>query len=116
MADVFLSYASVDRERILPLVEALESQGWSVWWDLRILTGASWDHAIEDALNTAKCIVVVWTRAAVSSEWVRIEASVGREKNILAPVVLDNVPLPLTFKHIQAASLIQWDGSDTFPG
>ncbi len=33
MADVFLSYASQDRERIVPLVKALEADGLSVWWD-----------------------------------------------------------------------------------
>ena len=39
MADIFVSYASEDRDRILLLVEALESQGWSVWWDRELITG-----------------------------------------------------------------------------
>lgn len=115
MADIFLSYSSQDRERVRPLVDAFARQGWTVWWGYRILTGASWDDAIEEALSTAKC-VVVWSRAAVSSEWVRIEASIGRDKNILVPVLLDDVPLPLTFRHIQTASLRDWDGSDSAPG
>ncbi|MCZ6871640.1 MAG: TIR domain-containing protein [Gammaproteobacteria bacterium] len=33
MADIFLSYASEDRERVRPLVAALETGGFSVWWD-----------------------------------------------------------------------------------
>ena len=33
MSDIFLSYASEDRERVRPLAEALSRQGWAVWWD-----------------------------------------------------------------------------------
>ncbi len=36
MADIFLSYASEDRERVIPLVEALQADGFSVWWDRNI--------------------------------------------------------------------------------
>jgi hypothetical protein len=31
MADIFISYASEDRERIIPIVKALEGEGWSVF-------------------------------------------------------------------------------------
>ena len=33
MADIFVSYASDDRDRVQSLVEALEAEGWTVWWD-----------------------------------------------------------------------------------
>jgi hypothetical protein len=33
MADIFISYAKMDRSIIIPLVEGLEEQNWSVWWD-----------------------------------------------------------------------------------
>jgi hypothetical protein len=33
ISDIFLSYASVDRERARLTAGILESQGWSVWWD-----------------------------------------------------------------------------------
>ena len=36
MADVFVSYARTDKERVAPLVSAIEAQGWSVWWDPEI--------------------------------------------------------------------------------
>lgn len=32
MADIFISYATEDRERAKALAEALELRGWSVWW------------------------------------------------------------------------------------
>jgi hypothetical protein len=34
--DVFLSYKAEDRTRLQPLVEALEADGITVWWDAHI--------------------------------------------------------------------------------
>jgi hypothetical protein len=39
MADIFISYARPDRARAKALAEALERNGWSVWWDRGILLG-----------------------------------------------------------------------------
>jgi hypothetical protein len=33
MADVFVSYKAEDRRRVKPLVDALEADGYSIWWD-----------------------------------------------------------------------------------
>ena len=74
MADVFISYASEDRDRVKPFIEALEDAGFSVWWDRRIGLGASFDKAIEVELNAAKAVVVVWSYSSVESDWVRNEA------------------------------------------
>ena len=42
MADIFLSYASEDRERIEPLVTILEAVGWTLWWDRDLIAGPSY--------------------------------------------------------------------------
>ena len=34
MADIFISYKREERARIVPLAQALESLGYTVWWDL----------------------------------------------------------------------------------
>ena len=39
MADVFISYASEDRDRVRPLAEALLSRGFNVWWDRSLSAG-----------------------------------------------------------------------------
>jgi hypothetical protein len=39
MADIFLSYAREDAGRAKILATALESRGWSVWWDRHIPAG-----------------------------------------------------------------------------
>lgn len=99
--DVFVSYAQSDRNRVQPLVTALEDHGWAVWWDTRIRPGTAFDREIESALNAARCIVVVWSPASVDSDWVRAEATEGLERGLLVPFIYDKVRPPLPFRHTQ---------------
>jgi hypothetical protein len=103
--DIFVSYASEDRARVAPLVQRLERFGFSVWWDRDIAHGQNYHLTIEAALDQAKCVVVVWTRDSVRSEWVLNEASAARKRNVLLPVTLDEVEPPLEFRHLQTADL-----------
>jgi hypothetical protein len=89
MSDIFLSYSSEDRERVRPLVRALEWHGWSVWWDRTISPGKTFDQVIDAALEAARCVVVVWSRASVASHWVCTEAEEGRRRERLVPVLID---------------------------
>ena len=75
MTDVFISYASEDRERARTLASSLETKGWSVWWDRRIIAGRTFDQVIEQELETAKCVVVLWSKDSIASEWVKNEAA-----------------------------------------
>jgi hypothetical protein len=110
MTDIFLSYASADRERIRPLASILEQQGWSVWWDRKIPPGKTWHQLIQQAIDEAKCVVVVWSQQSIQSDWVITEAEEGKDRQALIPVLIDNVKAPLAFRRIQAARLIGWNG------
>jgi hypothetical protein len=116
MADIFLSYAKEDRLRVELLVRALEARGWSLWWDTAIPAGKTYDQVIEEALNTARCVVVIWSNESIASRWVRTEADEGANRDILVPVLLDNVKIPLAFRTIQAVDLIGWRGDLPHPG
>jgi len=109
-ADVFLSYSSKDRERVRPIVAALESANLSVWWDREIGAGAVFERQIEEALDNAKCIIVVWSQDAIESDWVRAEAHEGLSRGVLAPVILDDARPPLAFR--QTHHLRLRDGLD----
>ena len=115
MSDIFISYAREDRAEVRPLAEALERQGWSVWWDPAIPTGRRFDRVIDEALAEARCVVVVWTQRSVGKDWVLEEADDGRERDVLMPVLLEKVRPPRGFRRIQAAELFDWDGSDDSP-
>ena len=116
MADIFVSYSNEDRERVIPVVKALEAQGWSVWWDRIIPPGKTFSRVIEEALAAAKCLIVLWTETSVKSDWVNNEAAEGARRRILIPALLDDVGIPFEFKRIQAAALVGWSGESDHAG
>ena len=115
MADIFISYSSEDKTRVKTIAEVLEQKGWSVWWDRQIPVGQRFDTVIEQELNQAKCVIVIWTQRSVNSEWVKNEASEAAQRNILAPALLENVKIPLAFRRIEAAQLTDWNGEPDHP-
>ena len=106
MAQVFISYATEDRQRVQPLVELLEAEGLTVWWDRRIETGSSWDKVIERELDAAACVVVVWSAHSVDAEWVRNEATEAADRGVLVPIQIDEARLPLAFRRMQTAKFL----------
>ncbi len=110
MADIILSYASEDRERVRPLIEALEADGFSVWWDRSMHAGTTYDREIETAISESECMVVVWSAHSVDSEYVRSEVEEGARRNNLVPVLIDDILPPLAHRRRQAANLTQWSG------
>lgn len=111
-AQVFLSYKSEDRARLKPLVEALQAEGFSVWWDAHIGGGSNWREAIEQNLEAAGCVIVAWTKRSVGAEgeFVRDEAARARRRGAYLPIRLDDVDPPLGFGEVQVLSLKGWKG------
>jgi TolB-like protein len=112
---IFISYARADRERVEPIVAALQARGRRVWWDSHLAGGSAYAREIEAALRSAEAIIVVWSQASVHSDWVRDEASVGLELSRLAPVSLDDTPAPLGFGQFHTINLADWNGSASAP-
>ena len=115
MSDIFISYSSEERNRVLPLVNALGKTGWSVFWDRTIPAGKTWRQVIGAEIRTCRSVLVVWTQSSVASEWVLEEAETGKRRGILIPVLLDDVEPPFGFGNIQAANLTAWNGDNSSP-
>jgi len=115
MSDIFISYASEDRARAKVLAGALERQGWSVWWDRKIPPGRQFSQVIKEAIDEAKCIIVLWSKESVNSDWVQNEASEGARRKNLVPALIDDVEIPFEFRRIQAARLVDWKGRSPHP-
>jgi hypothetical protein len=77
-----------------------------VWWDRKILAGDTFEQTIQRALNEARCIVVLWSAGSVTSSWVKDEATDGKRRNILVPVLIDEVDIPLGFRQLHAVNLL----------
>ena len=115
MADVFVSYARSDKSRVAPLVAAIETKGWSVWWDPEITPGQEFDDEIEAEIGVAGAVLVVWTPDSVASRWVRGEAREAAERGILVPVRFEQARLPMDVRAIHTTDLDGWGEDSASP-
>lgn len=101
VADIFISYADPDRERVAELVAILQDRGWTVWWDRDIPAGQDFDTVIEAQLSAARCVLVVWSHASIASKYVKGEAREALESGKLIPVYLEAVKAPMDLRSTQ---------------
>jgi len=115
MAKLFLSYARDDAPMATKLVSALERLGHEVWWDALIEGGARFSRSIDEALEAADAVVVLWSEHSTESDWVRDEAAFGRDRHRLVPLSLDRASPPLGFRQIQTIDISRWHGRADAP-
>jgi hypothetical protein len=116
VADIFISYAREDAVRAAALAAAFEGVGWSVWFDDAIRAGAPYDAVIDQQLDAAACVVVIWSRASVDSSWVRAEASEADLQAKLVPVTFEQgLRLPVRFRQIRVSHLTSTDIQESTP-
>jgi hypothetical protein len=100
MAELFLSYPHQDRRFAEALAELLEANGLTVWWDRRMVPGDKINDVIDEQLESAKAVIVLWSRVSVESDWVRGEAQTAHELKKLVPVKIQECKLPIVYRGI----------------
>lgn len=115
MADVFLSYSRTDADLAERLARSLQKEGWSVWWDPAIRPHEDYSKVIDEEIEAALVVLVLWSAKAAESPWVRSEASFGLEEKKLVQARIDEARLPRPFDQFQAADLSDWDGYTRSP-
>jgi TolB-like protein len=113
--DIFLSYTREDQATAQRFAEAFEGQGFSVWWDVTLRSGEAYDQVTEEALRTAKAVVVLWSRKSVVSRWVRAEATLADRNRTLVPATIEPCERPIMFELTQTADLSRWTGKAEDP-
>jgi TolB-like protein len=116
MPDIFLSYNREDQAAARRFAEAFEADGFSVWWDVTLRSGEAYDQVTEEALRTAKAVVVLWSPRSVVSRWVRAEATLAERQKTLLPARIEPCDLPIMFELTQTADLAHWRGDKRDPG
>ena len=116
LADVFISYARDDRPTAARVGRALEAAGFTVWWDADLPAHRAYSEVIQRNLEEAKSVVVLWSKTAAKSQWVRAEADVARNAGKLAQGLVDGTIPPLPFNQIQCADLKGWRGGTGHAG
>jgi hypothetical protein len=109
MPDIFISYAREDIATARIVAKELEARGWSLFWDRRIPHGQDFNAYLQKQIDAAWCIVVLWSKTSVASQFVRDEAAEGLDGR-LVPVLIESTRQPLGFRQLQAADLSGWRG------
>jgi TIR domain len=115
VADAFISYKTERRNAAQHLSRILELNGYSVWFDYGLLSGADFGPQIERELRAAKAVIVLWCSLSHDSRWVLEEAHLAERLGTLTPVWLEPVELPLGFGRTDTIDLSNWDGSPRSP-
>ena len=107
MKPIFISYSSRHRDLTRDLATAIEAQygAGSVWWDQALESWGDYEVQIRNALHAARAVVVIWTRAAGESDWVKSEAgranAAGKLVNLrAADTPWSDVPGPYDQHHV----------------
>ena len=100
---IFFSYSRLDSAFALKLAQDIRDAGADIWIDqLDIQAGNHWDSAVEQALTTSVCVLVILTPASTSSTNVMDEVSFALEsgKKII-PVLLEDCLPPFRLRRLQ---------------
>jgi hypothetical protein len=112
MPDVFISYKHRLRERVDAMAEALAALGLDVWYDKGLIAGDDYAAAISEKLRASKCVLVAWSPDAFPPRdrhgWVRGEAQIGRNRDVLIAVMLEPTDLDPPWNTVQYENLVEW--------
>jgi TIR domain len=109
-ARVFISHAATDRSRAKRIGRILKEAGIEYWFSAEHLAhGQDWYNAIGKALQRCNWLVIVATRTAVRSRWVRHEVTYAlqdrRYENRVVPLLFEDCKL---HKHFWSLRAIQY--------
>jgi TolB-like protein/Tfp pilus assembly protein PilF len=100
-AEVFISYAAKDRERVLGLVKRLRDAGVTVWIDQAgIDVSTMWSQEIVNAIRDCKVMLLSISPHSTESENVVKELALASErKKPIIPVYLEPADIPGTMEY-----------------
>lgn len=85
--DIFISYARLDRDVIVKLVNKLNVLGLNVWYDQNLTHGASVPDEINRRAAACRMMIVAWSQTSTTSHWVLAEAESARTRGVLCPIL-----------------------------
>ena len=114
MPRLFVSYARADAAFVRTLVGALEAAGHRVWWDALLPGGTRFRETIEQQIDEADVVLVLWSGAGRSSRYVLDEAERAARCGTLLSLMRGG-EAPLGFGAVQGLDVSGWDGEPDGP-
>ena len=100
LGKIFISHSSTDNSFVRSLAEKIKNSGYSVWLDERdMIVGDSLAEKISKAIEDARIVLVIVSKASIASKWLKYELNIATERMIqgecrVIPVVKEKVELP----------------------
>ena len=108
---LFISYSRKDKQVAQRVADALDIEGYDVFWDAEIPPGQKFDAYIFSQLEQSHAVVVLWSKHSIDSDYVKEEADYARSNTVLVPLRIDETILPFGFTRIHTTDLLHWNGS-----
>jgi hypothetical protein len=108
MTDLYISYSTRERHWVSQLVSALESDGYTVWWEHVAVLGDDVRPDSQTALDAAKYVLAIWSPLAVDDYWVLQDAKHAQSASKLISVCYKETEMPSAFYASELANLKQW--------
>src|SRR5213596_1871813 len=113
---VFVSYARADEPYAERLAEALRAKGYELWRDDELPAHRAYAEVIQERLDSAEAVIVLWSASSSTSQWVRAEADRARNRAVIIQATLDGTLPPIPFDQIQCADLSGSEYPTAAPG
>nr|WP_137677120.1 AAA family ATPase [Parerythrobacter lutipelagi] len=115
MSDIFISYNREDQEKAALFAHAFKAAGLDVWWDVSLKAGQVYDEVTENALRSARAVIVLWSPRSAVSRWVRAEATLAQRAETFVPCMIEPCERPIMFELTQTPDLSHWQGDQADP-
>ncbi|MEO0982451.1 MAG: toll/interleukin-1 receptor domain-containing protein [Pseudomonadota bacterium] len=120
MADVFISYARVERPKAERIRDLLQEIGLTVFLDVEGLDGGDvFPDVLDREVKTAGAVLGLWSPHALSRPWIKTECLIGKDRGVLVPAAVEPInPLtdvPAAFYGVQHIDLMDFDGDPNDP-
>ena len=104
--DVFISYASEDRQSLVkPLVDLLAGMGVSAWWDqFELKVGDSLIEKITLGLSRSRYGIVVISRNFLAKRWPQVELESLTARDIVGDKVILSIRYDIPYDEILRAN------------
>ncbi len=101
MADIFVSYARVDKERVEKIVNDLKSSGYDFWMDVQGIEGGKyWPEAISKAILECRILLLFMSPASMASDNVRNEVQIAfEERKVIVILMLEDAEIPPAMRY-----------------
>lgn len=103
MSHLFFSYSRLDKDYAIRLAGDLRGLGARLWIDqLDIKPGDHWERSIENAIKSARGLLVVLSPRSVASDNVLDEISYARDHGkVILPVLIEKCEIPFRLHRLQ---------------